>query len=214
MSTTTLAKITPDEKRLVKGDRLKFDNEWSNSDGTPAPEKLLVLGLFNAVQCWQDKKIADCVVQSGTEPLPDLDELNGKIPEAEWETGLDGKPKPPWVRVCGLYFCNPQDGSIFTYINSTTGTRIGFEKLKDRIEMMRMLRGANVAPVVKLESKPFKTQFGIRPRPEFTVVNWVGLNGGAAAAPAIEHHKPADPPPLKLMSEPSASEVMDDGIPF
>jgi hypothetical protein len=206
--TTTMMTIVPDEKRLIKGERLKFvDGRWSGPDDTPIPERMLVLGCIRAVQCWENQRVTDCVLQSGTEPLPDVDELNEKIPESEWEKGLDGKPKPPWQNVFGLYLLNPADGSIFTYVNSTTGTRIGYEKLKDRIDMMRMLRGTNVAPVIKLESRLMKTQYGAKARPEFTIVNWAGPNDGEA--PALEH-KPA----LKPVAEPTTAEFLNDETPW
>jgi hypothetical protein len=205
---TSLMTIVPDEKRLIKGERLKFvDGRWSGPDDTPVPERMLVLGCIRAVQCWQDQRVVDCIVQSGTEPLPDVDELNARIPESEWEKSLTNEPKPPWQNVWGLYLCNPQDGSILTFVNSTTGTRIGFEKLKDRIDMMRMLRGASVAPVIKLESRPMKTKFGTKMRPEFTIVNWLTAN--TDEAPAIEH-KPA----LKPVAEPTTAEFLNDEIPW
>ena len=41
---TALMNIVPDEKRLIKGERLKFvDGRWSDSNGNPVPEKMLVL---------------------------------------------------------------------------------------------------------------------------------------------------------------------------
>jgi hypothetical protein len=77
--------------------------------------------------------------------------------------------------------------------------------------MMRALRGANVAPIVKLDSRPMKTAFGMKLRPEFTIVNWVGF--GDDSAPALEH-KVANAPALKDVPEPSMSEIMNDEIGF
>ena len=163
------------------------------------------------MRCWREQKVVDCIAQKGSEPLPDVAELNAKIPENEWELGLDGKPKPPWENVWGFYLCNPQDGSIYTFVNGTVGSRIAYDKLNDRIQMIRMLRGANVAPIVKLKSRPMKTKYGNKLRPEFTIVNWVGLSG--ETTPALEH-KAADAPALKDVPEPSASEVLNDEIPW
>jgi hypothetical protein len=221
---TNMLAIVPDEKRLMKGERLKnVDGRWSGPDDTPVPEKMLVLGNIRAVQRWHEQKVEDCIVQTSTERLPDVDELNGKVPETDWEKGLDGRPKPPWQNVWGFYLCNPRDGAIYTFVNGTVGARIAYDKLNERVEMMRMLRGANVAPIVKLDSRPMKTQFGTKMRPEFTIESWVQLNGAAAPAPAIEHktaapareHKAATPAlALKAVSEPTAAEEFDDLIPF
>jgi hypothetical protein len=209
---TALTNIVPDEKRLIKGERLKFvDGRWSDSADSTVPEKMLVLNRIRAVQCWREQKIADCIAQKDDEPLPDVDELNAKIPEAEWELGLDGKPRGPWQNVWGFYLCNPHDGSIYTYINGTIGSRIAYDKLNDRIEMVRMLRGANVAPVVKLDSRPMKTKFGSKMRPEFTIINFVGFGG--EPVPALEH-KVADAPALKPVPTPTASEELNDEIPW
>jgi len=209
---TALMNIVPDEKRLIKGERLKFvDGRWSDSNGNPVPEKMLVLNRIRAVQCWREQKIVDCIAQKDKEPLPDVEELNAKIPESEWELGLDGKPRAPWQNVWGFYLCSPQDASVYTFINGTIGSRIAYDKLNDRVEMMRALRGANVAPVVKLDSRPMKTQFGTRLRPELTIANWVGF--GEDTTPALEH-KATDAPALKEVPEPSASEVLNDEIPW
>jgi hypothetical protein len=203
--------IVADEKRLLRGDRLKnVDGRWSGPGDAPVPEKMLAIGSIRAVQRWQNQKIADCIVETAAERLPHVADLNAEVPKSEWEPGLDGKPKPPWQNVWGFYLVNPDDGSIYTFINGTIGARICYEKLHDRIQMMRTFRGTQVAPIVKLDSRPMKTQFGTKLRPEFTVVGWVGLNGNTS--PAIEH-KPTTAT-LEPVAELSASEVLSDEIPF
>jgi hypothetical protein len=171
------------------------------------------MGKIRAVQCWGDQQVLDCIVQTDNEPLPDVKELNDKIPQSDWRKDLTGKLVGPWQNVWGFYLCNPQDASTYTFVNSTVGSRIAYEKLNDRIEFMRAFRGANVAPIVKLDHRKMKTQFGEKLRPEFTVVSWVGLNGDAASAPAIEH-KPAEAPALKTVSEPTTKEILNDEIGF
>jgi hypothetical protein len=208
-----LTNIVPDEKRLIKGERLKFvDGRWSDSADSPVAGEMLVLRRIRAVQCWHEQKIADCIAQKDNEALPDVDELNAKIPESKWEQGLDGKPRGPWQNVWGFYLCNPQDGSIFTFLNGTIGSRIAYDKLNDRIEMMRMLRGANVAPVVKLDSRPMKTKYGNKLRPEFTIISWMGPSGDTT--PALEHKATNTPAALKPMPEPTASEELNDEVPW
>jgi hypothetical protein len=131
---TELMNIVPDEKRLIRGERAKFvDGRWSDSSDSPLPEKMLVLRRIRAVQCWREQKIADCIAQKDSEPLPDVDELNAKIPESEWEPGLDGKPRGPWQNVWGFYLCNPQDGSVYTFLNGTIGSRIAYRACRPEI---------------------------------------------------------------------------------
>jgi hypothetical protein len=208
-----LVKIVPDPKQLIRGDRLKFvDGRWSDADDNPVPNKMLVLGKIRAMECWQNKRLVDCKVrrEDGV-PLPDIDELNGKVPESEWELDLSGKPRPPWQNVWGFYLCDPQSGSIYTFKNSTIGARIAYDKLNDRIETKQMLHGADIAPIVSLESRPMKTQWGSKLRPELNPIHWMGPNSNPA--PALEHQA-ADAPALKPVPPTTASQELDDEIPF
>jgi hypothetical protein len=213
-------------ERLIQGDLLKcVDGHWS----PPPPPELLVVRTTRALQCWSDGKPIDTIIEQPGEPLPDLDELNAKIPENEWEPGLDGKPRPPWQLNYVVYLANMDTGDVFTFANSTTGARIAWERLTDRIEMMRRLRGDRVAPIVKLESKEMKTSFGKKLRPEFTIVEFRNLEGdgdahpaqlpppndkdptGAAAKPPAEKPKTTVGKPVKPVTQ---QEEMDDEILF
>jgi hypothetical protein len=75
---------------------------------------------------------------------------------------------------------------------------------------MRALRGAAVFPVVALESRPMKTQFGTKLRPEFSITDWRDLGG--TSKPALEST------PLaiegKPVTAPTTTETLDDDIPF
>jgi hypothetical protein len=77
--------------------------------------------------------------------------------------------------------------------------------LRRGLKFLQRLRGGNALPVVKLESKPMKTKFGTKQRPEFTVVEWreIGANGGEVKA--IEH---------KPVAAPTVAEELDDEIPW
>jgi hypothetical protein len=199
-----------DATRLIRGTILRcVDGKWADGLGTPPPALLIALGTTQAIQCWKDSKPTDVVMAEPGKPLPDVDELNAQIPEAEWEKGLDGKPKAPWVLQHVAYFIDPVSAESYTFINGTFGARLAVEKLADRVANMQRLRGGNALPVVKLESKPMKTKFGTKQRPEFTVVEWreIGANGGAVKA--IEHQ-----PVGKAVKPPTVAEELNDEIPW
>jgi hypothetical protein len=86
-----------------------------------------------------------------------------------------------------VYLLDPKDAAIFTFINSTAGARIAARELKDKVSMMRALRGEKVCPIIELSAKPMKTQFGMKQRPYFHIADWRDLGGSQTAVPAIEH---------------------------
>jgi hypothetical protein len=215
--TTDLAIPTIDtSKRVIQGEIVRcVDGRWSTRDGVEFTPKtqMLALGTTQAVQCWQDRMPVDTIVAMPGEDLPDVAELNAKVPESEWEPGIDGKPRPPWVLQYIAYLLHPTNASLYTFINSTTGARIAVERLQDRVKWMRAMRGDNVVPLVELSTRAMKTSFGTKQRPEFAVVEWRALGGGTSlveqtAAPAIEH-KPGKP-----VKPVTISEEMNDALPF
>ena len=74
----------------------------------------------------------DVYVRTPTNPLPDIDELNAKIPQDQWDLGINGKPRPPWVHSYAAYLLDPIDASIATYINSSGGAQAGIRPPNDR----------------------------------------------------------------------------------
>jgi hypothetical protein len=199
--------------RLIQGVIVRcVDGHWSLKDETPIPAdtRFIVLGTTTALQHWQDQKPIETIIKKFGEPLPDVTELNDQIPQDEWEEGLDGEPRPPWVKQFVVYLLNPKDASIVTYLNSTVGAAIAVDRLRDRVRWMRALRGGQVHPVVTLDSKPMKTKFGQKMRPEFTIIEWrdIAALKAAPATPALEHNvgKPVTPP--------STKEEMNDEMPF
>jgi hypothetical protein len=153
---------------VIRGVRLKYvEGAWT-ADGAKVPTgtKLVAWAVGQALQLWRDKLPVETVLKQPGVPLPDVDELNSKIPQAQWEKGLNG-PRPPWVKQQIVYLLNPIDGSEFTFVSGTTGAAIAVERLQDKVKNVRMLRGQRVVPVVELGSKPMPTKFGIKPRPDF-----------------------------------------------
>jgi hypothetical protein len=174
---------------------------------------MLVLGTTTALQHWSDGKPIETIA---THPLPDVADLNAAIPENEWEPGLDGKPRPPWVLQHVVWLIDPRDASIYTFINSTAGAAIATEKLTSRVRSMRLLRGADVCPTIELRSVSMQTKHGKKARPEFAIVpdGWRLLgNGGDATAP-LPATQPTAPAQIgKPMKPVSLAEELNDSLP-
>jgi hypothetical protein len=185
------------DDRLIKGTRLRnVDGRWSTKDNTilSQEQQYLCLGTAERLQCWQDGTVSKVILKQPGKSLPDVDELNAQIPREDWEKGLDGNPRPPWEHVRIVYLLRIADAMMFTFLSNTTGARIAVQRLAGQVNNMRVLRGANVVPIVKLSSKPMKTKFGEKMRPDFEVAAWreIGggeMDGGGDPAPQIEPPK-------------------------
>jgi hypothetical protein len=117
---------------------------------------------------------------------------------------LDGKPRAPWATIYVLYLVNPITGQMLTYVNSTTGTRIAYSKLVDQVCTAQSLRGGDVVPIIRLSTKPMKSDFGERPRPHYEVLDYkpIGAVIANTQAPQLEH---------KPVEEPVENDFHDDG---
>jgi hypothetical protein len=217
-----------DKPRLIQGVILKcVDGRWTDGDGLTPPNEMLVIGLTHALQCWgKDKDLLDTIIEQPNEPLPDPEALNAQIPEEEWGLDLNGEPRPPWQFNWVVYLLDVASASTYTYLNSTMGARIAVERLEDKLKWMRMLRGNDVTPIVRLESRPMKTSFGQKMRPEFTIIDWRDLGVGIqqTATPQIEHktEAAAEPAPTtkkakatigKSVKPTTIQEEIDDDLP-
>jgi hypothetical protein len=217
MSIQALPAIDTSE-RLIHGSLLKcVDGRWSTQDVPDMTgHQLLALSTAKAIQRWQNKE-PETIVDSGT-GLPDVDELNATIPRTQRELGLDGQPRPPWQREYAVYLLDVSDASIYTFANGTVGARIAWERLVDRVSWMRALRGAAVFPLITLDSRPMKTQFGTKLRPEFSITDWRDL--GSTGNPALEStpqraiEGKTAAPVGKPVKAPTTAETLDDDIPF
>jgi hypothetical protein len=170
--------------RLLRGTHARWTDAkgWHDRDGLPVPSPLLVVSTTTALQRWLNK-VPEVIT---AKPLPDPTELNAAIPQSEWEIGLDGKPRPPWVIVFVVYMVDPNGGQVFTAVNSTTGWRMAVEALREQVAVKRMLCGSTrMLPIVELQSRPFKTSFGDRKRPHLHVIDWkAGDDRAMTAQPA------------------------------
>jgi hypothetical protein len=210
-----------DNDRLIKGAILKnIDGRWSAKDGTILQDGELFLGLgtTEAVQGWQNNMPRDVIMKQPGESLPDVDQLNEQIPQTDWEKGLNGLPRPPWQHVWVVYLMRLSDGTMFTFLNSTTGARIAVQRLASSVRNMRVLRGANVVPILRLTAKPMKTQFGEKMRPDFEVVKWHELSDAGGALPDKGPTPQIENKPSSKVGKPvkpvTTAEEMDDEIPF
>jgi hypothetical protein len=200
--------LVPTDDRVIVGTLLKFvDGVWSENDiKVPTGTKLLALSTHQILRRWHDQEGFKYIVKK---PLPDPDELNAKIPQEEWPIDRNGNRYGPWALTYVVYLLDPTTCEKFTYINKTTGTRIATETLADRVAWMRRLRGDNVVPLVELTSKPMKTGYGTKQRPEFKIIDWHLLGGGDANPP-----KQPMLPGLSPVEPPTSKEDMDDEILF
>jgi hypothetical protein len=204
--------------QLLQGDILRcVDGVWSTreSGGIPQGKRMLVVRTTTALQHWDDQKPIHTVMERPGEPLPDVDELNEKIPESEWDIGLDGKPRPPWVKQHIAYLLD-QSGvapARYTFINSTKGARIAVARLRQKVADTRLLTGKVCLPIVELKSAPMKTPKGIKQRPDFDVVDWRDLDGNGGGNPPKQiEHAPVEPPkPPKPVA--ADKPPFDDEIP-
>jgi hypothetical protein len=173
--------INAHKRRLLRGMLLKWDEKagYHDRDGVrPALGPYYVIGMAQGLQRWKNQTVVE---EKLDEPLPDLDELNAAIPRSEWEPGLDGQPREPWQLVCAIYLFSPNSGEFFTLLNSTTGMRMCWENFKERWDVMKALRGADVLALVELSTRPFKTRkWGFKPRPDLIVLDWHIAEGRAS----------------------------------
>jgi hypothetical protein len=208
--------------RLIQGVILKcVDGRWTDGDGLVPPSEMLVIGITHALQCWgKEQDLLDYIIEQPDQPLPDVDALNAQIPEEEWGESF-GKPRAPWQFNWVVYLLDCKDAGTYTFINSTHGAQIATERLEDRIKWMRTLRGNDVTPIVRLESRPMKTSHAgvVKQRPEFTVIEWRDLSV-KHAAPQIEHktEAAAEPAPKKAkvgkpVKPATIAEEIDDDLP-
>ena len=200
--------------RLIQGQIVKFVNIW-NLDGRPWDSNTLLLnvGVKVAAQLWKDQKPIETRIITPTNPV-NVDALNAALPIEEWEDGLDGLPRTPWQIQYVVYLINPADAAMYTALNSTTGFRIAFDQLCEKVKYMRALSGAPVVPIVRLSSAPMKTKFGTKPRPHFHVVEWRQFGSQTPVQPALLGKPVTVDPAIVRARQSAAAEKIDDCIPY
>src|SRR5262245_37440772 len=223
MSDTNRMPTIDTTERLIHGSILKcIDGRWSVHDTKaemPTGTRMLALHTTRALQRWENQEPVETIVERPDEALPDVEELNAAIPQSQWEMDLNGQPRPPWQKQYVIYLLDPSTASLYTFLNSTVGARIAWEKLRERVTWMRALRGADVFPLVALDSLPMKTKMGVKQRPDFTVIDWREFGGSAPpaiAAPTQQRVIASSKPKAavgKQVEPVTTTEVYDD-IPY
>jgi hypothetical protein len=209
-----------DNSRLIIGTKAKcVDGQWSASDGSEMkPDtRYLVRGTVTAAQHWQGNLPIETVVREPGKPFVDVDEANAAIPRTEWELGIGGVLRPPWQVTRVVYLIRIPDGKLYTHLNSTYGTKIAVSNLRDQVSTMRMLRGSDVVPIVRLDKAPMKTRHGTKQRPDFIPVEWRQVGGAVIEqqpAQAIEHKQEEPTTPGKPVEPVTLKEELNDEIPW
>jgi hypothetical protein len=218
--------------RATRGTPARWDETkgWTDRDGLPLPDTMLVIGYTTILRRWKEHKPED----KTEHPLPDPDELNAVIPVAEWEIGRDGTPQKPWKLTYLVYLVDFKTGSLFTYANSTYGAMLAYTNLEEQIAVMRMLGGEHVFPIVHLEKRPMPTAYGMKSRPHLHPIDWRSPGGFQSvlqtptpqisgpstttppvstpttpATPSSTPSTPTAPPPAAAASAPSSSSILD-----
>jgi hypothetical protein len=184
---------------------LRWDNanHWRDRDGALKPELLLwLLSLSTCLRRWVEEGPPEEIT---AHPLPDVDELNSTIPEAEWLAGIDGRPRPPWEYTVKFNLVHPETGEFYVYAAATVGAQICFDAVKSSVIAMRAMKGLPVIPIVRLAEKPMKTKFGPKSRPHLEIAGWETPGGSASLPPTNDNPGPA--PALEdAHSAPSGAE--------
>jgi hypothetical protein len=198
-----------DGNNIFQGATLKFiDGRWSlNGAGVRPDMRLLISATSRALLRWSP---FEAIVQKPGAELPDVDELNGKVPREQWQIGLDSRPRAPWSLHRFVYGLDPADATICTHHNSTYGTMQAVHELESRITWMRALRGAEVLPLVKLGDAAMKTQYGERRRPEFVIVGWRVFAGPGVALQIADQTANV----LKAVEPLDLGEELADQVPY
>jgi hypothetical protein len=118
-----------------------------------------------------DKRIGRVV--DGFHP-PERNELDSQD-QSEWETGIDGKLKDPWVAQNYLPIEDVESGERYVFVTGSVGGKIAIEILCQRYARS-IQRGL---PTVRLATGTFPTKrYGPTPRPDFPVISWENDAGG------------------------------------
>jgi hypothetical protein len=225
--------------RVIQGEKLKFSNDsvWLTPDDEEflAARELCVIDTQRVVQKWIEQVAVETMFVPLQSKWPDLDKLNANCPKTEWRKDFNGKDVGPWQRSRVVYFIDLNTMEKFTWPSSTTGADIAVREFRDKVAMMRKLRGARVFAIVTLSDRYMPTRFGGRQRPDLKIVRWImmGPDGQALPAPSTtpslppastkaaldgfaKQDKPAtDAAGFQTVAEPSLSEKMDgDSVPW
>jgi hypothetical protein len=214
LQTTAASLVNYDSDNVEKGVSLKFTHAWMTRDGVPLQVGNLLtlfppgeIPGFRFLRKWEPPPIETIVRKPGVE-LPDLDELNARIPIEARSIGLDGKPREPWARYYVLYLLDASTACLYTYANCTIGCRILVTGIEERVRWGRALYGDDVMPLVRLTDRPFPTKFGERRAPDLEVLGFRRFVEGGLRI--VDQNASA----LEDVKLPPASQTLRDSNPY
>jgi hypothetical protein len=201
--------------RVIVGSQLKLriaDGVWLDGGAPATVTQLLVfptetapLGIKKVIQRWLGGQVVELIE---TDPLPNIDELNGRINEREWEIDArNGLKREPYQDAYVLHLINPPTAARATYVGSNTGGKLAVRLLRECITGMQKLQGKNVTPVVELQTRPMPTKHGTTTiRPHFEPIRWWCWDKG--------DEPKALPPAGSQSGNPGGEIPFSDAIPF
>jgi hypothetical protein len=184
----------------LRGELIKWNDQsgWHSPDGLTIPPTMMVINIGKLLRRFHPE-----YEEIRTTPLPNPALLNKDIPADEWREGLDGRPEAPWKLNYEFNFLDPSTGALFTYANSTAGTRKCYDQLRKAVYAARLLHGPKLLPLVKLSAATMPTRHGPRQRPHLEILGYQAppdANGGAAPPPPAAIARPAWAPPASATS--------------
>jgi hypothetical protein len=211
--------------KFVSGNYVTREGETIDSK-----REFILLGLVKVVQKFVNKKLIDTIIVPTRENFPNIDKMNEAAPREEWGTDLNGKPVGPYVSVLVLKLLDALTMDRYVFVTSSTGGKIAFGDISDKIKLIRRIKGANVTAAIVCEMVRMRSQYNPHgvPRPHFRIVRYVRLGGETALPPAQTKILPpsTSAPPttpasaapsildLPTVPEPTLKEEMADELPF
>ena len=183
--------------------------QWSVADEAVNNGMRFVVDMQGGYRCvvkWFDKHPVDGTFQlasiANAESLPFRNEL-GDHDETQWELGLDGKPRDPWVYGHRQIMKGWDDeAKVYTFRTSSFGGKRALQMLYRAYEMEKG-EHPGCAPVIELnQEKVLNKIFGLIPEPRFPIIGW---------------RRTDDAPPIEATPDDPRTEIakdLDDEIPF
>jgi hypothetical protein len=119
---------------------------------------------------WQDGEIVEQHVKRVVDDPTVLPrEAMGHNDKSEWEA----PEKDPVCFMNYLPFTDLETGEFVVFSSRTTGGKIAIESLCNHVAREIKAGRKSGEPIIRLATKPMKTRFGERMRPDFPISGWV-----------------------------------------
>jgi hypothetical protein len=210
---------------LIKGLITKFADSIYRANKTEtvqqAPEgpAFLVPGIVTAWVHWKSGLPDQHKITRTGQTHPWREDLDDDD-KTEWELGIGGLPSDPWRDTRYVYLINLRSGKTYTFVSDTVGGRQAVGELKDAIMTVRQAQ-PNALPVVQLATGTMKTKYGLRPKPDFKIIDWRNPGSDQAQQQSSPQQLEAEfgkrRTPVKPSITPKPAPVEDvpfDDVPF